>query len=105
MAELTDDGTDFLFDFTTIDELGAPVIVARPARRQPVLNALTPRQRTVALAAADGASNKDIATQLGITPATVKDHMHAALARLKLRSRSELAALIHGTKPSGKVAG
>ncbi len=94
LAQLAAQGTDVAVDFTTNDSLGAPVIIAQ--RRHPTLPAgLTPRQQEVCALIAQGGSNKAIAASLGITPATVKDHVHAILARLGLKSRAEVASFIH----------
>lgn len=43
---------------------------------------LTPRQRDVASLVARGATNKDIAAELGLTHATVKLYLHRMYARL-----------------------
>ena len=86
-------GTDISIDFTTEASLGVPVIVARPRAR--ALPGLTPRQGEVCAALAQGLSNKAIALQLGISPSTVKDHVHAILDRLELKSRAEVVALLH----------
>ncbi len=79
-------------DWRASDRLGAPVILAVPA--PPALAMLSPRQREVAEALADGRSNKEIARALGISLATVKDHVHAVLSRLGLERRGQVAALV-----------
>ncbi len=53
---------------------------------------LTDRQDQIARLAATGASNKQIARELGITYGTVGQHMKAIFDRLGIRSRTVLAA-------------
>ena len=53
---------------------------------------LTDRQIEIATLAATGLSNKMIARQLGLSPGTVKSHMHYILSRLNIPSRATLAA-------------
>ena len=101
LSELATGGTDVTIDLRASETLGAPVIVARP---RPALPAgLTPRQEDIARACAAGLSNKEIAARLGLSPATVKDHVAAVLARLGLRNRREIAMLMlglsHGKAP------
>jgi len=43
---------------------------------------------------AAGLANKQIALRLGITTATVKDHVHRILEKTELPSRTALAAAI-----------
>lgn len=52
--------------------------------------ALTPRQTQVAILAARGLSDREIARELGMSVRTTTTHMSAILKRLKLRSRFEL---------------
>ncbi|MBI5785617.1 MAG: response regulator transcription factor [Rhodocyclales bacterium] len=59
---------------------------------------LTDREREVALAVADGASNKEIARQLGITERTVKAHTGAIFEKLGVRDRMQLALVVHGRR-------
>lgn len=68
------------------------VTVAKP--RTPVLDSLTPRERDVALQVAEGASNKEIARHLNITPRTVKAHMGAIFDKLDVRDRLQLVLLL-----------
>ena len=53
---------------------------------------LTPREREVLLAMADGASNKVIARRLGISFHTAKFHVAAILAKLDADTRTEALA-------------
>ena len=57
--------------------------------------ALTPREREVAMRLAAGHPNKRIAADLGISLATVKDHVHRILVKTGLRSRVAVAAAWH----------
>lgn len=58
------------------------------------LNQLTPREREVALAVADGSSNLEIAQALGKTEFTVKAQLLSIFRKLQIRRRSQLAALL-----------
>lgn len=55
------------------------------------VHGLTTREAEVAALAAEGATNAEIASELWISVNTVKTHMGRALAKLGLRSRTELA--------------
>ncbi len=57
---------------------------------------LTEREIMVAQAVALGASNKEIADQLGITERTVKAHLTAAFEKLQVRDRLQLTLLVNG---------
>lgn len=74
-------------------------LASRPKRAPSanVLDALSPRQREVAIAVAAGASNKEIARQLDITERTVKAHISSVLEALGVRDRLQLAILVNGT--------
>lgn len=52
---------------------------------------LTSRETEVARLVAEGLSNKQIARQLAISPATVKNHVHAILSKFDLPRRSAIA--------------
>ena len=54
---------------------------------------LTPRQRDVLRLIATGLQNKEIATELGLSLATVRNHVHAILDSLGLHSKLEAVAL------------
>ena len=46
---------------------------------------------------AQGATNRDVATQLHLSPHTVKTHVHNAFAKLGIASRAQLAQLMRGS--------
>lgn len=51
---------------------------------------LTPREREIALLVAQGHSNKDIATQLNLSPRTVENRVASVFAQLSIRARWQL---------------
>ena len=59
------------------------------------LQALTEREREVAVAVGTGASNADIAGQLYMSEATVKAHVSRLLTKLTVTNRVQVAILVH----------
>lgn len=59
------------------------------------LSVLTEREREVARSIANGASNKEIARQMGITERTVKAHVGSVFQKLKARDRLHLALMVN----------
>ena len=57
---------------------------------------LTQRETEIAVMAAKGASNLDIATACGISERTVKAHLSAAFDKLGVSDRLQLALKVHG---------
>ena len=57
-------------------------------------SALTPRELQIAKLVADGRSNKGIAAELVISPATVARHIANIMAKLGFRSRAQIAVWI-----------
>ena len=53
-------------------------------------DAMTPREREIALLIARGLQNKDIARRLYLSNATVKNHVHNVLKKLRIQRRREL---------------
>ncbi|MFI6501912.1 AAA family ATPase [Nonomuraea typhae] len=69
-------------------------VPAAPRRDDDPLSVLTAQERQVVRLAAAGASNRDIAAQLFLSPRTVGYHLYKAFPKLGIASRSQLAALI-----------
>ncbi|MEV5609339.1 helix-turn-helix transcriptional regulator [Streptomyces sp. NPDC052225] len=67
-----------------------------PAHREPpgVLSELTPQQLRIARCVADGATNREVARHLSVSPRTVDHHLRNVFAQLGVRSRVELARLV-----------
>lgn len=61
--------------------------------------ALTEREQEVAGLVADGASNKEVARQLGVAERTVKDHLSHIFGKLHMHDRVQLALHVHGVEP------
>jgi DNA-binding NarL/FixJ family response regulator len=57
--------------------------------------ALTPREREVVIAAAEGKSNTEIATVMFVSPFTVKTHANRAMAKVGARDRAQLIAFAY----------
>ena len=71
-------------------ECGAVARASWVADDPPGWDDLTAREREVARRLAAGATDRDLASALGITLPTAKSHSKAVLAKLTLRSRHEL---------------
>ncbi|WP_371782286.1 helix-turn-helix transcriptional regulator [Streptosporangium subroseum] len=68
-------------------------VPAAPRRADDPLSVLTPQERQVVRLAANGASNRDIAAQLFLSPRTVGYHLYKAFPKLGITSRAQLAAI------------
>jgi two-component system nitrate/nitrite response regulator NarL len=67
---------------------------------QPSLPALSQRESEILALVDQGRSNKEIARQLAISPATVKNHLHNLLQKLQVSRRGQAAARLrthHGS--------
>jgi len=80
-----------------IDYVAGTRATAAPDRMAP----LTHRERDVALAVADGLSNGDIADRLHLSVGSVKVHISAALAKLGIDNRVQLAIIAHESRQTG----
>jgi DNA-binding CsgD family transcriptional regulator len=68
----------------------------RPRRpRTTGADALTASERRIAVMAADGLSNREIAQALFVTNKTVESHLGNAYRKLDIRSRTQLATALH----------
>ncbi|MGW5261942.1 AAA family ATPase [Microbispora sp. NPDC004025] len=68
-------------------------VPAAPRQADDPLSVLTAQERQVVRLAAAGASNRDIAAQLYLSPRTVGYHLYKAFPKLGISSRAELAAI------------
>lgn len=68
----------------------------RSGTRPDQVEPLSRRQREVALLAAQGASNAEIARALSLSVRTVESHLYAAFAKLGLTARDELSSVLAG---------
>jgi DNA-binding NarL/FixJ family response regulator len=58
------------------------------------LSELTPQELQLALIVGHGATNKEAAAALFISPKTVEAHLHRIYVKLEIRSRTELARML-----------
>ncbi|MGY1664294.1 AAA family ATPase [Geodermatophilus sp. SYSU D00696] len=75
------------------EELRATGRTARPRRPLPE-EPLTAQETRIALLAAQGASNREIAAELFLSPKTVEHHLTSVYRKRGLRSRVQLARLV-----------
>lgn len=75
----------------------------RKRRTRRKIERLTPRETQVVALLRRGMSNKRIATTLGISVATVKNHVHRVLQKLDLSRRSEVAAGLWQEDGEGEI--
>ncbi|MBV9353894.1 MAG: hypothetical protein JO023_00055, partial [Chloroflexi bacterium] len=88
---------------STLDQavsLAEALLVVPPAAAAPT-EVLSPREQEVAVLLAQGLTNKQIASELVVSPATVRSHVEHILDKLDLRSRAQVAtwASQHGLLP------
>lgn len=88
-------GGRYLPDAVRLLALGEPAPLAATNGSGDGNSALTARQRHVLQLLAQGSSNKQIARELGISPATVKAHVAQVLAVLGAGNRTEAVMVAH----------
>lgn len=71
----------------------------RPSAGHAPRSPLTARESEIVRLIDDGLSNKEIAVKLGIEVATVKNHVHNLLEKLRVHRRFEAAARLRGKDP------
>jgi len=74
----------------TVSDL-VDAIVLKPADHRPSKATLTSRELDIVAAIVDGASNREIAQQFGLSPQTVKNHLSSIFDKLGVSNRLELA--------------
>ena len=65
------------------------------ARLISALEALSPRERTIAAAFGEGQSYKQIAAQLGLSPATVRHYLRSIYTKANISNKGALAGLLN----------
>lgn len=81
-----------------LDGVGKAAVVLEPTRPVELAEILcraydlTDRQRQVAMWVARGLSSKEMASELGISPMTVNDHLKAVFSKVGVQSRQQLIA-------------
>ena len=76
-------------------EVSARLVSNQPKHVETLLSQLTKRQKEVAIEAAKGLSNKEIARILSISERTVKAHLAATFECLKAKDRLQLALMLN----------
>jgi DNA-binding CsgD family transcriptional regulator len=100
-VQLADGGTGVLRTRTS----GAAAVVVLELQRDGraldgrTLAALTPREREVALRVAEGASDREIAERLCLSPYTVRQHVKRIYRKVDVNSRVGLTRLLLGADP------
>jgi DNA-binding NarL/FixJ family response regulator len=61
---------------------------------------LTPQELQIAIAVAQGATNREAAAQLFLSPKTVESHLSSAYRKLGARSRTELVRIFANEAPA-----
>ena len=93
LSPLARPGAKVSIDLKASKSIGAPVVtIVQSPTADKLFAPLSKRQRDVAEHILEGRSNKDIASALNISIATVKDHVHAILRLTSQPSRSALIA-------------
>jgi DNA-binding CsgD family transcriptional regulator len=80
--------------------LGVERRIVTHARAKTGWDSLTDSELKVVNLIAQGATNRSVATQLHLSPHTVKTHVHNAFAKLGITSRAQLAQLMRGADSS-----
>ena len=90
-------GGDALLSPGITRRLIADIAARRPPQRAPypALSELTGREREMMTLVAQGLSNDDIATQLFLSPLTVKTHVSRAMLKLHARDRAQLVVIAY----------
>jgi len=76
-------------------EVSTKLITNTPLFVEHLLDKLTKREKEVAVEAAKGLSNKEIARVLGITERTVKAHLASIFERIGAKDRLQLALMLN----------
>lgn len=95
-------------DLRASEQLGVPLVVVRVAETAGTavtLDGLSQRESQVCALIAEGRSNKEIASRLFITLATVKDHVHKILRKTGTPNRAAIAVAYREAKAASDRSG
>jgi len=87
------------------EEIAASGARLRPRGHGPPAGELSPRELQVALAVAEGATNREAAARLFLSEKTIERHLGSVYRKLGVRSRTELARRIAAGEPPISPAG
>jgi DNA-binding NarL/FixJ family response regulator len=89
-----------------IDPAAAKALTAALRAPRSAADGLTLREREVVVLIADGATNRQIASRLGVTERTARTHVSNILTKLGLASRTQAAmwAVHHGLVPGQRTS-
>jgi DNA-binding NarL/FixJ family response regulator len=79
--------------------------VAHPDEGERTSNTLTPREYEIIRLVAEGLSNKEIGSHIGVTEGTVKIHLHNIYQKLDVNNRTALAAWVLSYGNNAKISG
>ena len=90
----------------SIDPAAAKALTAALRAPKSAADDLTPRERDVIILIAQGATNRQIASRLGVTERTARTHVSNILTKLGLASRTQAAmwAVHRGLVPAGPAS-
>lgn len=72
---------------------------SRPRPNPPLTQLLTPHEQEVVEIAITGATTREIATELFMSPKTVESHLTSSYRKLGVRSKTQLAHVLHRPPP------
>ncbi|MEY9989645.1 DNA-binding CsgD family transcriptional regulator [Streptomyces sp. V4I8] len=87
---------------TELRALGAPAAPAANGAEDPTTR-LTAQQLLIARMAAEGATNREIAARLALSPRTIDHHLRGVFTRLGIRSRIELVRIVAESGEGGPL--
>ena len=70
-------------------------------KQDPRLASLTDQERRILDLIAEGLTNRQIGSRLGLAEKTVKNYVSSLLAKIGMRSRTQAALYVAGSKPTG----
>lgn len=72
-------------------------------RTKRTMDVLTEREFEIAMFYGTGLSSKEIAVELFISPSTVRRHLESIYFKLKIKSKADLAFLVHANQPGTNI--